>query len=284
MRTEISSTRLEDRRGARRHDLRRRTIGLLLSGLVLLISACQPAPPPTEAFIPAYMRFRLCEGAARIKRASSSEWTAMEEQVNLQEAAEIAADGEEGAEICIGDGSRLQLEPGAAVGLEALHPLPRLQTTVQEGEVRFEADKRSYEFVVPGCTLELVRLPTSFIVEVGGSTTHLMVEEGSVRCTLETGTLRLFTECEEVYLMPGEEPEVANYCQPEETSTPTVSPTAEATATPTALITPTGTLTPTATQSPTPTETPTRTPTRRVIPATPTPTPTPVPPTPTSPP
>ncbi|MEA3375020.1 MAG: hypothetical protein U9R72_02285 [Chloroflexota bacterium] len=201
----------------------------------------------------------------------------MEEQVNLQEAAEIAADGEEGAEICIGDGSRLQLEPGAAIGLGELHPLPRLQTTVQEGEVRFEADKRSYEFVVPGCTLELVRLPTSFIVDVGGSTTHLMVEEGSVRCTLESGTLRLFTECDEVYLMPGEEPEVGNYCQPEETSTPTVSPTAEATATPTALITPTGTLTPTATQSPTPTETP-PTDTPPPAPTAPPPTDTPPPP------
>jgi hypothetical protein len=214
----------------------------------------------------------------------------MEERVNIQEMVEMAADGEQGAEICISDDSKLELLPGAAIRLEELHPLPRLQATVHEGEVRFETDKRSYEFVLPGCALGLVRVPTSVIIEVEGTRTHLKVEEGTVKCTLETGMLKLFSECEEVYVAPGEEPEVSEYCQVDATGTvtgtaATVSPTAElATVTPTSLSTATRTPTPTSTRTATPTATPTPTPTptRQLI--LPTATPTPLPPTATAPP
>ncbi|MFW6135666.1 MAG: hypothetical protein ACOC7N_02465 [Chloroflexota bacterium] len=277
MRIEISPTSPGDRRDGRRRMLRRETTALLLGGLVALVCACQPAPPPTEAFIPAYLRFRLCGGAAQIRQADASEWTPMEKQVNIQESVEIAADGEDGAEICIGDGSTLELLPGAAIRLDELHPLPRVQLTLQQGGIRFETDKRSYEFVVPGCDLGLVRVPTKILVEVQGTKTHMLVEEGTVKCTLETGMLRLFSECEEVYLAPGEEPDVGEHCHLNLAPTPaTVSPTPE---TPTPTRTPTSTPTPSPTPTATRTPTLTPTPTRRVIRATPTPTPTPLPPT-----
>jgi hypothetical protein len=219
----------------------------------------------------------------------------MEEQVNIQETAEVAASEEQGAEICISDGSKLELLPGATVRLEELHPLPRLQMTVQQGEVRFETEQRSYEFVLPGCVLGLVRVPTSIIVELEGAGAQLRVEEGTVKCNLETGVLRLFSECEEVYLASGEEPEVSEYCEVAATGlvtdTTTTLPAVEAataTATPTSVVTATSTPTPTPTSTPTAPPSPTPTATRQFIPPTATPTlvptlaPTPVPPTATS--
>jgi hypothetical protein len=96
------------------------------------------------------------------------------------------------------------------------------------------------------------------IIEVEGTRTHLKVEEGTVKCTLETGMLKLFSECEEVYVAPGEEPEASEYCQVDATGTvtgtaATASPAAElATVTPTSPSTAAVTPTPPAPPTPIP--------------------------------
>lgn len=255
---------------------------------MILSTACLPGPPPTETFTPAYLRFRVCEGAVQTRQENTSEWTAAEEQLNIRDTLIIAASSDGGATLCIDDDSRLSLLPGAVISLEELRPLPRLQIAVETGEIRFETDKHSYELTVPGYALGLIQLPASLIIEVEGARTHLMIEDGTVTSTAETGTLRLFSRCEEVHMAPWQEPEVSAYCQVDDTNDATMSPTSTGPEQPTALATatrtatptrtptasPTATATPTVTVSPTPTLTAVR---RTVTPTTALPTSTPPP-------
>ena len=291
MSVEISSPTSRNEQRPQYRELLSRIVPLLLGGLLLLLSACAD-PTPTQSFVPAYVRFHLCGGAAQVKQEGASEWVPMEERVNIQGTVEIAASDDAGTEICISDGSKLELMPGAMLTLEELHPLPRLQIALNEGRIRFETERQSYEFLLPACALGVVRTPLRFTADLETRGTHLMVEEGTVKCILDTEELRLFAECEEVYLATGEEPQVSQFCEIAATDgvtnagavTPTletVVPTATATPTPTATSTPTSTATPTP--RPTQTATPPPTPTPRpVIVATDTPTP--VPPTATPPP
>ena len=286
MSVEISSPTSRNEQRPQYRELLSRIVPLLLGGLLLLLSACAD-PTPTQSFVPAYVRFHLCGGAAQVKQEGASEWVPMEERVNIQGTVEIAASDDAGTEICISDGSKLELMPGAMLTLEELHPLPRLQIALNEGRIRFETERQSYEFLLPACALGVVRTPLRFTADLETRGTHLMVEEGTVKCILDTEELRLFAECEEVYLATGEEPQVSQFCEIAATDgvtnagavTPTletVVPTATATPTPTATSTPTSTATPTP--RPTQTATPPPTPTPRpVIVATDTPTP--VPPT-----
>ncbi len=256
---------------------------LLLAVLVGLFAACQSPPTATEEFTPPYLQLRLCGGKAQLQWQGSSEWTAMEGGISIKDSAQIVADTEAGAEFCLGDGSTLELAPEAAMEVKNLRVFPRLQVTLQEGSLLFEAQKPSYEFVLPVCLVTLLSIPSRFRLEVSDEMTHLAVEEGAVTCELETETLTLLT-CWEMYAVPGEEPEVSEYCDPRAMTTPsalTPSPS------PTPLrVEPTETTMPTPSPSPSPTFTPTLTltptPIRRVVIVTRTPTPAPTLPTPTN--
>jgi hypothetical protein len=192
----------------------------------------------------------------------------------LEERGQIIADAAEGAQLFLGDGSTLELDPGTILELRNPRTLPRLQVIVQEGVLLFFAQKPSYEFIVSDHPVTLLSVPSLIRIEVHDETTRLSVEEGAATYQGETEALMLPT-CREMYIELGEEPDVTEFCTPSTMvppSTPTpASPGSEPTVTPSASATPTLELTPTPTDTVRP---PTRTPTP------PPPTNTPVPPKP----
>jgi len=272
--------------------IERKFFCLLWAALLMLVVSCQPYPMPTERFIPTYLRLRLCGGAARVQLGDSSEWVEMRGEVSIDDAGRIMADASEGAQICTGDGSRLDMTPEATIAVQNPQTFPRLEVTLEKGGLQFEAQKPSYEFILPGCTLTLREIPTSLHVElVDDGRMYMQVEEGAIDCLWdgeegqEAETLTL-TMCQEVYIKGGEKPEVGQFCKPR---TPTPTPLlADPSPSPTRWSTqPTRTATVTETTamaSPTPTNMPTSTPGSALPTWTPTPLPTntPPPPPPTS--
>ncbi len=248
---------------------------LSLAMLVILFSisiiACQSSPTVTEQWTPPYLQLHLCAGKAQLQWPDASERTTMEDQasITIEERCQIIADALEGALFCLGDGSTLELASEAVVDVQNPHTFPRLQITLQDGSLLFVAQEPSYEFIMPACSVTLLSVPSRIRVEINGETTRLAVEEGAVTCALETKTLTLPT-CREMYVRPGEEPEVTEFCIAS-TVVPSPTPTLSPSSTPWELE-------PTATSFPlpTPTLTPRRvvpTPTRRRIVPTPTHTP-----------
>ena len=260
-----------------------RAIYLLLIALTVLTTACQSSPTETEQWTPAYLQLQLREGKARVQWADSSEWMTVEkgENIAIEKKGYIATDAEE-ARFQLGDGSTLELGPETVIEVHSSRSFPHLEMALQAGSFLLTAQKPSYEITIPACPVTLLSIPSQIRVEVSDGTIHVAIEEGAALCTQETGTLML-PKCKEVYARPGEELEVAEFCDADATATAsalTPSPTFsfwDSDETPT--------VTATATASPTPTLTravviPTSTP----MPPTNTPPPPPPPPPPTQPP
>jgi hypothetical protein len=263
----------ESRMLGRRLGAHRGVVHLLLTVLVVLVAACQRAPAATEQWMPPYLDLHLYAGKAQVQWSDGSEWNKLEGKASIviENKGRITADAVEGAQFYLGDGSTLEMGPGTVIEVQNPRTFPRLQVVVRDGSLLFFAQKPSYEFVIPACSVTLLSVPALIRVEVNGETTRLAVEEGAVTCELETGTLTLPT-CREMTVRPGEEePDVTEFCTPNTViapPTPTPSPDS----------TPLGfelTATPSPSASPTPSPTPM--PTRREV--VPTFTPTPVPPT-----
>ena len=270
-----------------RPNMRQKIICLLLTALIALTTACQShTATVTEQWLPLYLQLQLDTGKAQVQLSDSSGTATMENEARtiiIEETIQITADATEGAKFRLGDGSTLELMPGATLKMQNPHTLPRLQMTLQEGSLLLIAQKPSYEIIVPACSATILSLPAHIRVQVKGETTRLAVEEGALVCTLGTKTLVL-PKCQEMYAELGKEPETIEFCDADATTTViamTPSPTfnfREPDTTPTITITPTSTPTPTrkvVIQTPTPTP-PTDTPTP--------PPPPPPPPPPTQPP
>jgi hypothetical protein len=258
----------------RRCGSHRGLVYLLLTTLaVISVAACQRAPEVTEQWAPPYLEMHLFAGKVQVQGAEGSEWTTMEGKAGftLEERGQIIADEVEGAQLFLGDGSTLELDPGTILELRNPRTLPRLQVIVQKGGLLFFAQKPSFEFIVSARPVTLLSVPSLIRIEVHGETTRLSVEEGAATYQGETETLMLPT-CREMSIELGTEPDVTEFCTPSTMvppSTPTPTPPGfEPTVTPSASATPTPELTPT--------------PEDTVSPPTPTPLPptnTPVPPT-----
>jgi hypothetical protein len=278
----------------------RKALGCLLLAVLVAVTACQSPSPVNEQWTPLYLQLHLSAGKARAQWLGESEWTVLENgaSATIEEMGQIIADDVEGARFSTGDGSTLELNPGAVMEVQNPRTLPHLQVTLRDGTLLFTAQEHSYEISTPACSVSLPSIPSQIKIEVNGETTRLAVMEGAATCTFEEETLTLPTG-REMVVRPNEEPEVFEFCvastaapaptmslSPPPTpwwldSTPTLSPTSAPTATLTATptfapLTPSRTSTPTATLTATPTFVP---PTR----APPTDTPIPPPP-PTSPP
>ena len=267
----------------RRPGLRRKLAYLLLAALTVPIVACRPAPAVTEQWTPPYLQLNLYTGNAQVQLSDGSEWAMVGQDkasIVIRDKGQIVADATAGAKFYLGDGSTLELAPGTAIEIQNPRTFPRLQVTVLKGSLQFFAQKPSYEFVVPICSMTLLSIPALIRIEADEQVTRLAVDAGAVTCNLETEALTL-TTCREVSMRAGEEPQVIEFCAP---STP-IAP-----ATPTPLTTTTveaGESTePTAQPSPLPTLTPTLgvVPTRAPTPVPPTDTPAPPKPHPTKPP
>jgi hypothetical protein len=245
---------------------------LLIALTVISVAACQRAPEATEQWAPPYLEMHLFAGKVQVQAAEGAEWTTMEGKAGftLEERGQIIADAVEGAQLFLGDGSTLELDPGTVLELRNPRTLPRLQVIVQEGGLLFFAQKPSYEFVISAHPVTLLSVPSLIRIEVQGEKTRLSVEEGAATYQGETETLMLPT-CREMYIEPGKEPDVTEFCTPSTMvppSTPTPTPPGSApptapTTTPSTSVTPTPELTPTPedtvlppTSTPPPTDTP----------------------------
>ena len=256
---------------------RRELAYLLLIALLMLTAACQTTTgAATEQWTPPYLELHLFAGKAEVQWTDASESTVMEGKtsVAIEDKGRIVTGAAEGAQFYLGDGSTLELAPETTIEVRNPRTFAHLQVIVEYGSLLFFAQQSSYEFVIPECSVTFLTVPAMITIEVDGETTRLAVEEGAVNCETETKTLTLPT-CREVYIRPGEEIDVAEFCAPSTVASP-YTPTAI----PASSGTPSGTeQTETPTPSPTPTSTPIATPTSTYIPATPTATPPPPPPT-----
>ena len=248
-----------------RPGVHQKIIHLLLTVLAILITACQghTTVTITEQWSPPYLQLQLYNGKAQVQWTDDSDWAAMDGETNIiiEETLRITVDATEGAQFYMGDGSTLELMPGAILEMQNPHTFPRLQVTLQKGSLLLTAQKPSYELIVPTCSVTLLTLPTRIRVETENEVTHIAIEEGAVVCAMGTGTLTL-TKCQEMYAISGEEPETTEFCDANATATAsamTPSPTfnfQEPNATTAAMTaTPSLTTTPTreaVTQTPTP--------------------------------
>lgn len=252
-----------------------RASALLLTVLVLATAACQRTPVATEQWIPSYLELNLYSGKAQLQWPGESDWTGMEGKagITIHEGGRISTDTAEGAKFFLGDGSTLELGPETTVEVHNPRTFPRLQMIVESGSILFFAQKPSYEFVLPFCTVELLSVPSLIEVEVTGETTRLAIEEGAVTCEME-GEMVTLPTCREMVVRSGEEPDITDFCTLSTVVAPP-TPTASPSPTPEGFV---PSATPTA--SPTPTATPTVNPTATGRSVVATPTYTPAPPTP----
>ena len=257
---------------------------LLLAMLTVPLVACQGAPRVTEQWRPPYLQLNLYAGKAQVQLSDGADWTPVEGKtgITVEDKGQIVADAAEGAKFFLGDGSTLELAPGTVIEIQNPRTFPRLQVIVQKGSLLFFAQKPSYEFIIPICSMTLLSIPSLIRIEVNSETTHLAVEEGAVTCQLETETLTLPT-CREISITPGEEPDVTEFCTLSTVVAPSATPTIPLGLTPGGLE-PTMTMTITSTPLSTPTPTRGVVPTRTSTPMLPTDTPAPPPPKATKPP
>ncbi len=249
-------------------------LGLLaLAGLVSLLAACQPVGA-SERFVPPYLRLRLCGGSARLENEEGSSDWGVAEEVCIEGTCRIIADAEEGARICIADGSVLDLAPGAAVELTEARFFPLLQLRVADGALQFETERSSYEFLFADWTATLLRVPARLEVVSGDGIARLAVAEGAVSCALSERMVTVLAG-REIRAESGREAFLVDRIS----ASPTISVPAYLFATPdvdrlkatsTSTRVPTITHTPTTTPTATATSTSTPAPTRE--PSTPTPT------------
>jgi hypothetical protein len=251
-----------------------RALALLLTALGLVTAACQPTPAATEQWVPSYLELNLYSGKAQLQWPGESDWTGMEGKagITIHEGGRISTDTAEGAKFFLGDGSTLELGPETTMEVQNPRTFPRLQMIIESGSILFFAQKPSYEFVLPVCTVELLSVPSLIEVEVTGETVRVAIEEGAVTCEMEGETFTLPT-CREMVVRPGEEPDITDFCTLSTVVAPP-TPTASPSPTPEGFV---PSATPTA--SSTPTATPTANPTATSGSVASTPTYTPVPPT-----
>ncbi|HIQ01832.1 MAG TPA: hypothetical protein EYH30_06850, partial [Anaerolineales bacterium] len=212
---------------------------LLLAVLAGLIVSCQRSPTTTESFAPPYLRLHPCGGRPLWQQPGTSDWVEMEGEITVEDAVWVGAEATEGGRLCLGDESTIDLMPGARVELRNPHIFPRLQVTLEEGALLFEAQRPAYEFLLPVCTVTLLGAPTRLKIEIGGETTRLVVEEGGVNCALEAETLTIFA-CWEMVARSAEDITVSEFCSAIATATASaMAPTATNTFTPFPTYTPT---------------------------------------------
>ena len=155
----------------RRSGSHRGLIYLLLTTLaVISVAACQRAPEVTEQWAPPYLEIHLFAGKVQVQGAEGSEWTTMEGKAGftLEERGQIIADAVEGAQLFLGDGSTLELDPGTILELRNPRTLPRLQVIVQEGGLLFFAQNPSFEFIISARPVTLLSVPSLIRIEVHG--------------------------------------------------------------------------------------------------------------------
>lgn len=262
---------------------------LIAAGLLLLaVLACQSTPAPTETWIPPYLQAFLCGGTARVRWAEAADWSELQAgtPVVFRKPAEIMA-LTEGARLCLGDGSTLELSPGARVTLQEPGSFPLLDVTVLDGEVTLVAQKASYRVGTAAISMTLLEVPSRVRVRLNGGAVYARIEEGAVNCATDDESITL-PSCWEMRKPEGEAVQVGVFCA---TRVPTPSPTATRLGpTPTQTVQPSPSPSP-GQPSPTPPSpfpTPTSPRGTRVtpspIPGTPTPTPTMTPPPPPPPP
>jgi hypothetical protein len=252
--------------------------------MLLAVLACQSTPAPTETWAPPYLQAFLCGGAARARWPDAADWSDLQTgtPILLRKPGEIMALAE-GARLCLGDGSTLELSPGARITVQEPGAFPLLDVAVQDGEVILSAQKASYRIGTSAISMTLLEVPSRVRVRTNGGTVYVRIEEGAANCRTDDEAITLPT-CWEVLKPAGEAAQVGVFCA---TRTPTPSPTATRPGpTPTGFASPSPSPLP-----PSPSPTPTRprgtgVATPSPTPATPTPTPTmtPLPPPPPSPP
>lgn len=249
----------------------RRTV-LLAAGLLLLaVLACQSTPAPTETWIPPYLQAFLCGGAARVRWAEAADWSELQAgtPVVLRKPAEVMA-LTEGARLCLGDGSTLELSPGARVALQEPGSFPLLDVTVLDGEVTLVAQKASYRVGTAAISMTLLEVPSRVRVRLNGGAVYARIEEGAVNCATDDESITL-PSCWEMRKPEGEAVQVGVFCA---TRIPTPSPTATRLGpTPTQTVQPSPSPSPGQPSPTPPSPSPTPTRPRRVMTATPSPTP-----------
>jgi hypothetical protein len=271
------------------NDIASRKHFLLLAVLVIAAVACQgnPSVSMTEQWTPPYLQLRLSEGKARIQSSGDSEWKTLESEatITVEETLRVVADAVTGAQFLVGNDSMLELEPGVTVELQNPHSLPRLQVILEDGDLLFVAREPSYEFLVNGFPVSLLSIPSKIKIEVNGDTARVGVEEGAVACTTEEETFTV-SICREIFLSPGQEPQVTEFCAAIAETPPSSTPSLAPSPTPWQVEqTMTSSPSPSPTTTPTPSQTPTSASTREIEVSTVThtpvpPTETPVPPSP----
>lgn len=168
-----------------------------------------------------------------MQRPGSSEWVTVDTEIVVEETVPVTAEGDDGARLCLADGSVLELAPDAAVAMRSAEDRSRLLIELQEGRVRLLARQTSYGFTTSACPVRVSDAPARIQVEKRQGATHLMVEQGSGVCATGSEPTLLPT-CWELVAAPGAEPEVAQYCgqaegpRPTRNATPTSMPPATA--------------------------------------------------------
>ena len=199
-----------------------RIIYLLSTVLTILITACQShtAVTVTEQWTPPYLQLQLSSGKAQVQWTNDSDRIAVDSESNItiEETLRITVDATEGAQFYMGDGSTLELMRGSTIEMQNPRTFPRLQITLQEGNLLLTAQKPSYEIIVPTCSVTLLTLPTRVRVETQNEMTRIAVEEGAVVCEMGIRTLTL-TKCQEMYVRSGKEPEMTKFCDASGTAT-----------------------------------------------------------------
>ena len=166
--------------------------------------------------------------------AGNPEWTTLEDGASIivEDSVHIVADTVSGAQFRMADDSTLELSPDAELEFRDSQTFPRLQIALIEGDLLLTAEEPSYEFVAPSYQVTVLSIPSRIRLEVDDETTRLAVEYGALSCNLGSETHTLF-ECQEMFIGPDLEPEVAHYCTD---NTPAPTPTGTILPTPTATV------------------------------------------------
>jgi hypothetical protein len=259
---------------------------LLLAVLAIAVVACQgdPSVSTTEQWTPPYLQLHLSVGKAQVQSSDDSEWKVLESEttITVEETLRVVADAVTGAQFLVGNDSMLELKPGVTLELQNPHSFPRLQVILENGDLLFVAREPSYEFLVSGFPVSLLSIPSQIEIEVNGDTARVGVEEGAVALTIEEEMFTI-SACREIFLSPGQEPQVTEFCATVAETPPASTPLLAPSPTPWQVeqtMTPSPSPSPTTTATPIPSQTPTSVATREM--EVPTLTYTPVPPTETS--
>ncbi|MCX8068735.1 MAG: FecR domain-containing protein, partial [Anaerolineae bacterium] len=166
----------------------------------------------------------MCGGAARVRWAEATDWSALQvgAPVIFRKPAEVMA-LTEGARLCLGDGSTLELSPGARILAQEPGSFPLLDVSVLDGEVTLIAQKASYRIGTSAVSMTLLKVPTRARIQLNGGTLYVRIEEGAVNCATGDEAITLPT-CWEMRKPEGEAAQVNIFC-----ATPILTPSPMAT-------------------------------------------------------